>query len=223
MKSITIYLDKDAKKLGWTIVGKLPLVLQFKNGVFDAECLQVHDYRRVAAARETNIIDMFQKLEGQPFLNMLVSFQTAQEKCDADALEVVIYSQLVWRFAGLLEEQYLSACDIAPPVGKRRKREDDSSVSAVIESPCHNRTNTRATNRELQKYLVAAHEELRDAQFIAVAGPDGTKIGTDCAVSLGFFLNPVSGKVVVGVPQERVGQLQLPSFKSALEVVRCQF
>ena len=71
---------------GWTIVGKLPLVLQFKNGVFDAECLQVHDYRRVAAARETNIIDMFQKLEGQPFLNMLASFQPHSATSSAIAL-----------------------------------------------------------------------------------------------------------------------------------------
>ena len=66
---------------------------------------------------------------------------------------------------------------------------------------CYHPSNWRHTDRELAKYCEATKVDFEGSLQVSIGGPDATKVGTDFGVTMAAFMNPISGKVSVALPQ----------------------
>ena len=77
---------------------------------------------------------------------------------------------------------------------------------AIIESSepckCYHPQNARKTSLEVSRYIEAGTRDVGVAQFLTIAGPDGSKIGTDFHCSVGVAANSETGKACALCPQE---------------------
>lgn len=65
--------------------------------------------------------------------------------------------------------------------------------------------NWRLTARELWRYREAARQEFQNPLFLSMAGPDGTKVGTDLQIQAAVLFNPISGVAAICPPQAPMG------------------
>ena len=71
----------------------------------------------------------------------------------------------------------------------------------MVEAPIYDPKNFRHTEQELGRYQGAAIRALADTQFVSMAGPDMTKVGTDYPLCLAALMNQESGLTMWGAPQ----------------------
>ena len=61
--------------------------------------------------------------------------------------------------------------------------------------------NWRRVEGEFGVDMPTRRKKFRGSQFVSIAGPDSTKVGTDLSFTMGALMNPENGQVCVALPQ----------------------
>ena len=85
--------------------------------------------------------------------------------------------------------------------GTCKRHYSDCDAETIQVAKMYDPTNPRHTDREIGRYLQACHKTFGSSRSLALAGPDGTKVGSDFCISSGFFMEPVRKKVCVAATQ----------------------
>ena len=81
-------------------------------------------------------------------------------------------------------------------------RGDVKEAKVAKPSPAYDPKSPAHTASELHRYIRATQRMQRlQNQFISMAGPDSTKVGTDFSCSMGYLYNPGTKKAAVLAPQ----------------------
>ena len=84
-----------------------------------------------------------------------------------------------------------------------RASASDPPAKLITLGDIYDAENPRHTCAELDRYIRATQSEMRPAQCLALAGPDGTKVGSDGEITVAMIMSGDTGKVAVGTPQDR--------------------
>ena len=107
-----------------------------------------------------------------------------------------VCGQLLVHIANLVEKKFLT-CAVSRgnsgDIRTIRRVASDVAVTAVESTPIYLPRNPRHVDRELVKYNSVSRDGVGSAQFLSIAGPDATKIGTQFAVMASAAMNSESG------------------------------
>ena len=114
------------------------------------------------------------------------------------------FRQLVWATTEHYERKVASITPVNTLRGTRREIStlySDVDPADVFHTPIYDPKNWRHTDRELARYIGASMRDFQSTKIVHLAGPDGTKVGTDFGCTMGAFMNPVTKRVCVALPQ----------------------
>ena len=120
-------------------------------------------------------------------------------------MSVRIASQILWRVSDIFETKIcapFSSFSIAGVPRELKPLASDVSVGEISLSTIWDKSNWRQGARELWRYRQASLQAFpQKPLFVALAGPDCTKVGTDLSISMCMVFNPVNQLASVGPPQ----------------------
>ena len=124
-------------------------------------------------------------MHGSELFLFLHSVYAWQVVADDGSLEASVFRQIVWHLVWRLEGKFAAAVQVQSPPQFRRlvPRPSDAEKQLAVATKVWNPKNSRRTEQELNRYLLASRRAFQDSQFLAVCGPDGTKVGTDLNIS----------------------------------------
>ena len=119
-----------------------------------------------------------------------------------------LFKQVVHVVSFNLEKQFTRR-NLQTIRGVKRDRSDPDNVTECAFPHTHtvnvlDPNNWRHTERELGRYVAAHVEASRTCPHLALAGPDGTKVGTDLSLLMAAAMNPATGVTGVRIPQVNV-------------------
>lgn len=156
---------------------------------------QVH-----ATLRASKLLELEGKLLDEAFSLLMIQ----GVKAGRGTFLAGVASQLLWQVSKLAEDKLGKAAVSKNLDGTRRvlrAMASDISVDGCSAPKVYDPNNWRHTSRELHRYREACRREFGTPQFVSMAGPDGTKVGTDLSIQIGVLLNPVIGVAAVAPPQ----------------------
>jgi hypothetical protein len=87
-------------------------------------------------------------------------------------------------------------------------RPDHGGSSESRTGSLYDKENWRVKHANVYRYLSASAHNM-DSQFLAMSGPDNTKIGTDLNLTMSALMNSSSKVVALGAPQVRCRGLRV--------------
>ena len=203
---IRLKLDPDAKKVGEHSIGCVPADLVVMHGKVDLSGPawgQALEHPSITRSKyiegDLKFILSGQGHGLQDFFLCLMTHVGNRHK----GLAVSVFSQLLWHMGRRLEAVLAGSCDMRNSSGRSVTVSDgDEAMSGMTAAPCYNPGSHRQTCRELGRYLQATGKLISGRQCLSLAGPDGTKVGTDFSVSMAAFLEPETKQAAVAIPQD---------------------
>ena len=175
-----------------------------KTAGFESVRLPEHLQRQVQQYRLLEL----DGLEFEDFFIRLVMLVLNNKKTD---LAVRVASQMIWQVIQIAEDKLCSTSRYLGKDGVKRELQpvaSDVSIAAADVQNIWNAENWRHTSRELWRYREASRTAMDNPLFVSLAGPDGTKVGTDLAIQMAAIMNPSTGIVCLAPPQVLNATLQ---------------
>lgn len=199
-----VVLGPMPARAGGLFVGATHAVVALRSGAVSCEALAgaLADSAGGTACVDAEIVEI-RAMEGKSFEDFFVAVYNMSARRNA-VVSVPLFAQLLRQTTQCVERKLTSRSEVFTCVGRRRVLEreySDVPAAAVVQASVYDASNPRKTDRELARYANAVSRACEGAQCLAVAGPDGTKVGTDLIISMAVVMNPDNCKVGLLFPQ----------------------